>query len=272
MILSNFTILYCLKCIFFCRLSWNLLLDPTTPNLSSNNAYSREIQLLHERKRLSVWGISSYELHKQSGKIVFPVSNTFYQCLDTGYNVSPLFPSELRICQTWSALDPQICPQNSELVAYVCGCDIWVTHTASGHGERLTYAHDGRRTAVEDPLSAGIPSYVMQEEFGRYQGYWWQPHSDDFVYRIVYEEVDETDVCLFTFPSSQSTGGEYDEYRFPRAGTANAKSRLRLVEFTLSESLQITNICTRDLECPLSVTFPWMEYIVRVGWTPDAKQ
>lgn len=79
-------------------------------------------------------------------------------------------------------------------------------------------------------------------------------------------------MCLFTFPSSQSVGGEYDEYRFPRAGTANAKSKLKLVEFCLWETFRFANICIRDLESPLSATFPWMEYIVRVGWTPDSKK
>lgn len=173
-----------------------------------------------------------------------------------------------------------------------------MTHTLSGHGERLTYAHDGRRTLSEDPLMAGVPSYVMQEEFSRYQGYWWQPKSQsqsliiiiiticfflllyifslssshtDGVFRIVYEEVDESDVCLFTFPSSQSVGGEYEEYRFPRAGTPNAKSKLKLVQFVLSESLQITEVCVKDLQYPLAYSFPWLEYIVRVGWTPDSK-
>lgn len=33
----------------------------------------------------------------------------------------------------------------------------------------------GGRNLADDPLSAGVPSYVMQEEFCRYQGYWWQP-------------------------------------------------------------------------------------------------
>lgn len=93
---------------------------------------------------------------------------------------SPLFPSELRVCQLWTAIDPQICPHNSDLTAYVCGGDLWVTHAFSGHGERLTFAHDGRRTSfADDPLSAGVPSYVMQEEFNRYQGYWWQPNKSD---------------------------------------------------------------------------------------------
>lgn len=116
---------------------------------------------------------------------------------------SPLFPSELRVCQLWTAIDPQICPHNSDLTAvttisftffnnkkklisiscvlqYVCGGDLWVTHAFSGHGERLTFAHDGRRTSfADDPLSAGVPSYVMQEEFNRYQGYWWQPNKSE---------------------------------------------------------------------------------------------
>lgn len=114
---------------------------------------------------------------------------------------SPLFPSELRVCQLWTAIDPQICPHNSDLTAvmiaifhesfsdklisvfnfkYICGGDLWVAHAFSGHGDRLTYAHDGRRTTFsDDPLSAGVPSYVMQEEFNRYQGFWWQPNKLD---------------------------------------------------------------------------------------------
>ncbi|XP_055680825.1 dipeptidyl peptidase 8 [Lutzomyia longipalpis] len=253
------------------RLQWNLLLEPTISSLTSTST-SREVQLLLERKRLSTWGISSYELHQGSGKVVFPASSTLYQCHDTGFHSGTVFPTELRICQLWAAIDPQICPQNSDLVAYVCGGDIWVTHTVSLHGERLTYAHDGRRPFSDDPLSAGVPSYVMQEEFNRYQGFWWQPNSEDGVYRIVFEEVDESDVTLYTFPTSDSvSGGEYEEYRFPRAGSPNAKSKLKLVQFTLSENLQISDICIKDMQCPLTYAFPWMEYIVRVGWTPDSK-
>lgn len=210
------------------RLQWHPLLEPSIPTLSSNTACPRETQLLMERKRLSTWGITEYELHKKSGRIIFPAIGTLYQCMDTGYSVSsfvmldrfrwkisnsisyqqpsPLFPSELRVCQLWTAIDPQICPHNSDLTAvsksfyfiflmenvkfnvkfkslilkYVCGGDLWVTHAFSGHGERLTFAHDGRRTSfADDPLSAGVPSYVMQEEFNRYQGYWWQPNKSE---------------------------------------------------------------------------------------------
>lgn len=93
----------------------------------------------------------------------------------------------------------------------------------------------------------------------------------DGVYRILYEEVDESDVLLFKFPSSQPVGIEYEEYRFPRAGSPNAKSKLKLVQFTLSETLQIQDICIKDLQHPLTYYIPWLEYIVRVGWMPDSK-
>ncbi|CAD6996342.1 unnamed protein product [Ceratitis capitata] len=256
------------------RLQWKIVLQQPMSSVACAsggvNPWSREFQLLQERKRLSTWGITSFELHKPSGKIVFPCFSDLYQCFDTGYNTSPLFPRQLRTCPQWAALDPQICPQNSDLIAYISGSDIWVTHTVSGHEERLTFAHDGRRSIADDPLSAGVPSYIMLEEFSRFQGYWWQPQSDDGVYRIVYEEVDESDVCLYTFPSSQGMPGEMEEYRFPRAGTPNAKSKLKLVQFVLNESLQISEVCIKDLPYSLSVVFPWLEYIVRVGWTPDS--
>lgn len=74
------------------QLRWNQLLEPTISGLSNNNnaAGSRELQLLMERKRLSTWGITSFELHKESGKIVYPASSTLYQCLDTGFSVSEI--------------------------------------------------------------------------------------------------------------------------------------------------------------------------------------
>lgn len=83
--------------------------------------------------------------------------------------------------------------------------------------------------------------------------------------------MDESDVLLFKFPSSQPVDIEYEEYRFPRAGTQNAKSKLKLVQFSLSETLHIQDVCVKDLQYPLTYYFPWMEYIVRIGWTPDSK-
>lgn len=194
-------------------------------------------------------------------------SNFYLFLCSLSTQTSSLFPTELRLSQNqdWAPINPRIAPSNSDLVAYVCGNDIFVHHAISGHSERLTFAHSSKRN---DPLSAGVPSYVMQEEFNRYEGFWWQPCCEDDIYRICYEEVDESDVGIFTIPSSYNTY-RCEEYRFPRAGTPNAKSTLKLVEFRLSENLRIVDVVNRELHIPLVYQFPYLEYIVRVGWTPD---
>jgi dipeptidyl-peptidase 9 len=97
----------------------------------------------------------------------------------------------------------------------------------------------------DDAISAGLPSYIIQEEFNRFEGFWWQPNREseflileDFsakqyekldlfvcisldrkIYRIMYEEVDESGVnlvSLLTLP-----GREPEKYRFPTPGKRN---------------------------------------------------
>lgn len=69
---------------------WGLLLELALPNMDVYGILppAREVQLLLERKRLSMLGISSYEMHRTSGKIVFSLADRLYQCQDTGYDVS----------------------------------------------------------------------------------------------------------------------------------------------------------------------------------------
>ena len=50
---------------------WNLLLDPQTALNSSTTGYSKEEELLRERKRLVSHGITSYEFHPESGRLLF---------------------------------------------------------------------------------------------------------------------------------------------------------------------------------------------------------
>ncbi|XP_015598868.1 dipeptidyl peptidase 9 isoform X2 [Cephus cinctus] len=253
------------------RLHWQPVIEANFQSVSCANLLSKEEQLLWERKRLTTWGITSYEIHPESGKLVFPAASSLYQCVDTGFMPGPLFPSELRMSTSGAKLCPQICPWNNALVAHTCSGDLHLSHSITGSSVRLTHARKGGRSLADDPLTAGTPSYVMQEEFTRYVGYWWQPKSNDGIYRIVYEEVDESDVKIYCLPISTSYSGEIDEFRFPCAGMSNARSNLKMVQFRLSKTLQITDIEILELQYPLHTMFPWMEYMVRVGWTPDSQ-
>lgn len=253
------------------KLHWQQLLEFNFQTTPSVNRSTREEQLLLERKRLTTWGITSYELDPESGKIVFPAAGTLYQCIDNPHRNGPLFPSELRTGTMGAKLNPLICPSNPDLVAYVSNCDIWVAHEPSGTSKQLTFSHRGGRNIADDPLSSGTPSYVIQEEFNRYQGLWWQPESKGGLYRILYEEVDDSEVNIYTFPSSTFLpNGEVEQYRFPRAGSPNSKSNFKMIELVVTEN-EILRASILELGQPITQMFPWVEYIVRAGWTPDSQ-
>ena len=42
--------------------------------------------------------------------------------------------------------------------------------------------------------------------------------AEDGVYRILFEEVDESDVQILNIVSSSGDGNTVDEYRYPKAG------------------------------------------------------
>lgn len=59
---------------------WHLLLD--LESLRPFQGFSREEQLLRERKRMGSFGITSYEYDKNSRSILFPACSSLYMCRD----------------------------------------------------------------------------------------------------------------------------------------------------------------------------------------------
>ena len=60
---------------------WNLLLEVDPTMLVDSTGipnYSKEEELLRERKRLSSHGITSYEFHQDSGRLLFASGNALY--------------------------------------------------------------------------------------------------------------------------------------------------------------------------------------------------
>eukprot|EP00095_Tigriopus_kingsejongensis_P006537 maker-scaffold842_size89644-snap-gene-0.13 protein:Tk06537 transcript:maker-scaffold842_size89644-snap-gene-0.13-mRNA-1 annotation:"dipeptidyl peptidase 9" len=242
-------------------------------------ALSKEEQLMSERKRSVAWGLSHYELHAASGQLVFPAAGSLFGCRDPGPSlgsVSPpgaglsLSPHEIKSGCLGTRLNPTLCPVQPDLVGFVGQGDLYVVHGPTSHEARLTHVHLGLPSLADDSVTVGLPSYVMQEEFNRFTGFWWRPYTQDDTYWLLYEEVDEQDVDLLRFPQPNSP--EVEEFRFPRPGTNNAKSTLRIVQFTLSPTTStISNVVHLALKMPLDHVFSYAEYIVRAGWTPDGK-
>ncbi|XP_045156026.1 dipeptidyl peptidase 9 isoform X3 [Echinops telfairi] len=207
-------------------LSWKQMLDhfQATPH---HGVYSREEELLRERKRLGVFGITSYDFHSESGLFLFQACNSLFHCRDggrDGFMVSPMKPLEIKTQCSGPRMDPKICPADPAFFSFINNNDLWVANLDTGEERRLTFCHRGLSNVLDDPKSAGVATFVIQEEFDRFTGYWWCPTaswegSEGLkTLRILYEEVDEAEVEVIHVPSPALEERKTDSYRYPRTG------------------------------------------------------
>ncbi|KAK1152553.1 dipeptidyl peptidase 9 isoform X1 [Acipenser oxyrinchus oxyrinchus] len=260
-------------------LSWKQMLDhfQATPN---HGVYSREEELLRERKRLGVFGITSYDYHPHSGLFLFQASSSLFYCRDGGRNgfiqVSPMKPVEIKTQCSGTRMDPKICPGDPTFISFINNNDLWIANIETGEEKRLTFCHKGLNNVKEDPKSAGVATFVIQEEFDRFTGYWWSPTATEDldggkVLHLLYEEVDESDVEIIHVPSPALEERKADAYRYPRTGSKNPKITLKLSEIKTDHLGRIVSTQDKELALPFTTLFPAVEYIARAGWTKDGK-
>lgn len=84
-------------------------------------------------------------------------------------------------------MDAKLCPCDPNLVAFIHRNDIWIHNIITEEERRLTYTNQGSPSHMEEPVSAGVASFIVQEEFDRYTGYWWQPNfsTDESMYYLI---------------------------------------------------------------------------------------
>ncbi|XP_043909724.1 dipeptidyl peptidase 9 isoform X2 [Protopterus annectens] len=259
-------------------LTWKQMLDhfQATPQ---HGMYSREEELLRERKRLGVFGITSYDFHRESGLFLFQASNSLFFCRDGGQNgfiESPLKPVEIETRCSGTRMDPKICPADPSFISFINNNDIWVVNIKTGVEQRLTYCHKGCANVADDPKSAGVATFVIQEEFDRFTGYWWCPSAVEGpdggkTLQLLYEEVDESEVEIIHVPSPALEDRKADAYRYPRTGSKNPKITLKLAEIHTDSDGEIIRTQEKELVQSFNTLFPRVEYIARCGWTKDGK-
>ena len=146
--------------------------------------------------------------------------------------------------------DPKLGGIENQYVAFIRNDNIWVTDI-QGNETQLTFS-------TEPTVRCGIAEYMMQEEFHRFTAYYWCPYAN----MILYLETSESQVEAIRISKTDHT------VRYPRAGKPNAKSVLKIVDFTKGIGQHAT-LWNKD---DLNVQFPWVEYIVRFGWLPDGNR
>uniref|UniRef100_A0A7N8X8H3 dipeptidyl-peptidase IV n=1 Tax=Mastacembelus armatus TaxID=205130 RepID=A0A7N8X8H3_9TELE len=253
------------------------LFSQATPH---QGAYSREEELLRERKRLGAFGITSYDYHPQTGMFLFQASNSLFYCQDGGNNgfiqSAPVKPVDIKTQCSGTRMDPKICPGDPDFIAFINNNDLWIANIKTGEERKLTYCHKGMDNVKEDPKSAGVATFVIQEEFDRFTGYWWSPSAVEdpsggkTVY-LLYEEVDETEVEIIHVPSPALEERKADAYRYPRTGSKNPQATLKLAEIKTDHQGRIVSTQDKELVIPFTSLFPGTEYIARAGWTSDGK-
>uniref|UniRef100_A0A8C0HAU2 dipeptidyl-peptidase IV n=1 Tax=Chelonoidis abingdonii TaxID=106734 RepID=A0A8C0HAU2_CHEAB len=241
-------------------LSWKPLLDLFQASLDYG-MYSREEELLRERKRIGTVGIASYDYHRESGTFLFQAGSGIYHVKDGGphgFTVSSLETSCPNI-----RMDPKLCPADPNWIAFIHSNDIWISNILTREERRLTFVHNELANLEEDPRSAGVATFVLQEEFDRYTGYWWCPNAEPSkgkILRILYEENDESEVEIIHVTSPMLETRRTDSFRYPKTVSVNC-----------CPLQQIAAVVDKELVQPFEILFEGVEYIARAGWTPEGK-
>ncbi len=118
---------------------------------------------------------------------------------------------------------------DSTMIAFTRDNDLWVADIASGAERRLTF--DG-----SDLILNGYASWVYYEEIlgrpSRYRAFWWSGDSR----KIGFYHFDNTEVPMFPIYSPFGQDGSLQLTRYPKAGEANPKVKIGIVDVTESDS------------------------------------
>lgn len=141
------------------------------------------------------------------------------------------------------------CPCDDKLLAYVLNKQVYVEKD-----NRVVY----RTSSNSKHITNGVPSYIVQEELERFNGIWWSPTHRRLLYEHVNEEM--VDNAHFGINGESPTA----PMKYPRAGTKNAVSTLRMVIF---EDNKVHDVALKP--GLLQKHCPNFEYITRAGFFSD---
>ncbi len=170
---------------------------------------SAEERARRERARMTLSGITDFAVSDSGGQVLITQADTLSLVSLPAGSVAKV-PG-----RAWIA--PRLSP-DGQAVAAVRDHDLHVIELSGGRDLQLT--HGGTET-----LTRGVPEFAAAEELDRADGAWWSPDSQ----HLLYEEADTSAVerHYIADPSHPQTAPT--EFRYPRAGTENARTRFGLI-------------------------------------------
>jgi dipeptidyl-peptidase-4 len=170
---------------------------------------SVEEKARRERARMTLTGITDYAISQDGKTILVSQADHLSTIAWPSGETKPVAGSG------WIA--PRLSPDGASLAA-VRDNELHVVALASGKDLQLTHG-------ASDTLTHGLPEFAASEELDRNDGTWWSPDGS----QLVYEEADTSGVEKHFIADPEHPSVQPVEFRYPRAGTANAKVRLGII-------------------------------------------
>ena len=170
---------------------------------------SAEEHARRERARMTLSGITDFAVSDDGHGVLITQADTLSAVSLPSGKVARI-PG-----QDWIA--PRLSP-DGKAVAVVRGHDLHVVDLASGRDTPLTSG--GTVT-----LSNGLAEFAAAEELDRADGAWWSPDSR----RLLFEQADSSAVEQHYIADPSHPDIAPVAFRYPRAGTANARTRFGII-------------------------------------------
>ena len=170
---------------------------------------SAEERARRERARMTLSGITDFAVSDSGNQVLVTQADTLSMVSLPAGSVTPL-PG-----RGWIA--PRLSP-DAQAVAVVRDHDLHVLELAGRNDVTLT-------RGGSDTLTRGVAEFAAAEELDRADGAWWSPDSQ----RLLYEEADSSGVEQHFIADPSHPQVPANAFRYPRAGTANARLRFGLI-------------------------------------------
>ncbi|MBV1832529.1 S9 family peptidase [Novacetimonas pomaceti] len=177
---------------------------------SKDEHLSVEEKARRERARLTMTGVTAFEVADNGRSAIASQAGRLLKVNLTDHGVSAL-PGD-----QWGA--PRLSP-DGRYIAAVKDNDVHVMALDSGRSHRVT------RGGKAD-LTHGVAEFAAAEELDRHDGMWWSPDSRS----LVYEEADLSGVEEHYIADPENPATPPVAFRYPKAGTPNAKVRLGIIK------------------------------------------
>jgi dipeptidyl-peptidase-4 len=174
---------------------------------------SVEEKARRERARMTLSGITDFQLSHDGATVLVSQGDRLGRIASAGGAATPAMvpvPGS-----GW--IGPRLSPDGRFLAA-VRDNDLHVVDLASGQDRPVT-------SGGSDTLTHGLAEFAAAEELERPDGTWWSPDGGT----LLFEEADTSAVERHFIADPEHPDRAPVAFRYPRAGTANARLRLGLV-------------------------------------------